>query len=771
MHTRHTEHYDTLDTTAEIYLSEKKKLSKRYFEDQCEYYISTLVIEKFAISTARNYYAGKRNVADFEYLEDLYGMQNPIDLGFINIIKPRINALIGLNMMSEPDFRVAYVDQKTIKAVVEEKKEKIKQEISIHAQKVSEDLSKRSGPTAQPNFRRMTIADKKFFEEISKKYGDDYITAYQTGAQSIINMLQTDSEVDFANIKKEVAKDYFVTGEAYTRSKYRGEGKDPMLEHFPPEDVFSNKPIGDRTFKNTDVVVTRKRLSPHGILKELGDKISRKEAEELFNTFGTLGSYYTNLYGGGKDANLEEELSAGEYMDAEQAKALNTGYSNDYNQFGYELHYLYHVEWLASTRMTKSNGEYVYREDRYECYRVGGDIYLGWRRCDEAPRRKDTPWKTTLSYTGVINTDPKGHIISMVNDMRELQDLYDILVFFRNNTIANSGVSGSRVNVAAIPKALGTKFMNRLTKWLTLRKQGVELVDPTEDGASLFQHYGNFDASINANSLGAIGNVLESLLAQADIESGVPRQLLGVIEERDAVENVRVGINQVSVLSLEMFRDVDRSLARVLQRAIDDFKYAYKKKPKEGVYRHGASIIPYATDKNKFSAADYKVSVISSGIENAKLMKIQQLAKEFVAAGVIDPAVVVKMINSKSVKEMEAMLEAAASAKKEEAGGMQQLQGQLEDATKTINQLQAEIDRLNNNSATLAKDKLALETRIADDNLSVKNRELDIKESQNQKTGEVEDKTVVLKQATVELEKEQLLYSIGNEKKVNNNLN
>jgi hypothetical protein len=30
--------------------------------------------------------------------------------------------------------------------------------------------------------------------------------------------------------------------------------------------------------------------------------------------------------------------------------------------------------------------------------------------------------------------------------------------------------------------------------------------------------------------------------------------MLGVIEQRDAVENVKVGINQVSVLSLEMFR-------------------------------------------------------------------------------------------------------------------------------------------------------------------------------------------------------------------------
>jgi hypothetical protein len=46
-------------------------------------------------------------------------MQNPIDLGFTNIIKPRVDALVGLSLLSEPDFRVAYTDADTIKAVAE----------------------------------------------------------------------------------------------------------------------------------------------------------------------------------------------------------------------------------------------------------------------------------------------------------------------------------------------------------------------------------------------------------------------------------------------------------------------------------------------------------------------------------------------------------------------------------------------------------------------------------------------------------------------------
>jgi hypothetical protein len=53
--------------------------------------------------------------------------KNPIDLGFTNIIKPRVDALVGLSLLSEPDFRVAYTDADTIKA--EEKLEGVLSEL------------------------------------------------------------------------------------------------------------------------------------------------------------------------------------------------------------------------------------------------------------------------------------------------------------------------------------------------------------------------------------------------------------------------------------------------------------------------------------------------------------------------------------------------------------------------------------------------------------------------------------------------------------------
>ena len=703
----------------EIYLTENEKLSPEYFSSMADFYIASLVREKYHITMARNYYSSTRDNLDFQFLEDMYGMQNPIDLGFTNIIKPRVDALVGLSLMSEPEFTVAYVDEETIKKVKKEKLEGTIRDINLELQSAisngitAANEAQKAGAQPQPQSANPTKGDIDILQKIADRYGESFISSYETSAQHILNFIQSDSEIDFANLKKEVSKDYFTTGEAYTKDIYKGEGKDPKKIFVRPEHLFSNRPKHDKDFTNTDVVVTRKQVSVPNILKELG-------------------AVFTSL--GGDDVAL------------------------------------YHVEWLASTRIPSGNGGHVYREDRYECYRVGGDIYIGGRKCDEAPRKQDAPWKTTLSYKAVVNASPNGVIESMVNSLREIQDLYDIIMFFRNNTVANSGVSGSRVNTAAIPKALGTKFMDRLTKWITLRKQGVELIDPTEEGANLFQHYGDFSNAISGDSINAINAILESLTVQADVVSGVPRQMLGVIEQRDAVQNVQAGMKQVSVLSLEMFKDIDRALCQGLQESLDLYKWSYRNKPKEGIYKTGTALVPFIVSPTDFSFTSYRVSVVSAGIENPKLIKIQTLATEFAKLGMVDPDVLVKIVNKKSVHEIETILQEAVAKKKEENSNIQQMQQTIESLQAELKKAQADNARLVNNASQQSKEKLALEAQVARDNTRLRERELDIMEDKNKATNKIAEKDIVLKSAVVELEKEQLIFSDGKETEVNNNL-
>jgi hypothetical protein len=70
-----------------------------------------------------------------------------------------------------------------------------------------------------------------------------------------------------------------------------------------PEYIYTNKPRYDRDLKNTDVVVNH---AVHNILKELGDKITKEQAEILFNSYANLSSDI-DLMNGPADVMIQTE--------------------------------------------------------------------------------------------------------------------------------------------------------------------------------------------------------------------------------------------------------------------------------------------------------------------------------------------------------------------------------------------------------------------------------------------------------------------------------
>jgi hypothetical protein len=53
-----------------------------------------------------------------------------------------------------------------------------------------------------------------------------------------------------------------------------------------------------------------------------------------------------------------------------------------------------------------------------------------------------------------------------------------------------------------------------------------------------------------------------------------------------------------------MFRDIDRCLNSGVQETLDNFKWAYRNKPKEGIYNNGLLVAFIVSPK--FSLTDYR---------------------------------------------------------------------------------------------------------------------------------------------------------------------
>jgi hypothetical protein len=125
-----------------------------------------------------------------------------------------------------------------------------------------------------------------------------------------------------------------------------------------------------------------------------------------------------------------------------------------------------------------------------------------------------------------------------------LQDEYDLLIYYKNNLIGNSGTSGSIIDVSLIPASLGVKWPERIQKWIAYKKAGLQLIDTTQEGrndngnAPMNTIFNGFDDTLKAQAIQAIEVAIQSLENTVSSISGVFRERLNGIQQRDAVTNI-----------------------------------------------------------------------------------------------------------------------------------------------------------------------------------------------------------------------------------------
>jgi hypothetical protein len=133
---------------------------------------------------------------------------------------------------------------------------------------------------------------------------------------------------------------------------------------------------------------------------------------------------------------------------------------------------------LVTNKINKN--EFV--TDRYETVRIGGDIYVLTGKSEDVIRSHDNPNYCGLSINGVYFQDRNANPYSLMLATASLQDQYDVILFFRDNLIANSGTQGDWLDVSQLPSFLGADVTERVQKWIAYKKGGVAIIDTSQEG-------------------------------------------------------------------------------------------------------------------------------------------------------------------------------------------------------------------------------------------------------------------------------------------------
>ena len=749
----------------DIYITENQKSELGYLKGNMDHWVSSLIQTTQVYRQYRDYYNGVRDNKDFEYLTENFGVGTPSSLNFTNIIKPRVDSIVAQLESDSFSYTVSCTDDKTIDTIQEDKKQnKIKEiegALDLFTKNMRTSIEKEEKPIPYSELENAT-------DKIRTKYKNNILSDFEIAAQNVCVYFERSNVMELRQKLSTMLMDLIITGECYYRVYYTRQGSDPIFEVIKPENFFHNKNTNNPYIDGTDAVVHREYMTHKEVTAKYGRYMTKDQLKELFG---------------------------GRYM-TKTARSLNSGldldmyYSEDDPMLG-QKHFdsaytveVVHIEWLATNeleiedeekdrlQLLNSGVEYkvnnkVRRVDRYEGTRIGGTVYVNCGKSEQVPRTQDDPYSCGFSYGGLLNNDRNGKAYSIVGALKDLQDVYDLTLFYRDNLIANSGVKGDRINIAGIPKVLGDDFMSRLFKFIALKKNGFELIDPTEQGAQLFNQYGSFDNTVDGNALQAINGILAQIEHQADTIAGTSPQILGHIEEREAVSNVKVGMKMSMMINQPLFELFRGNQNRVMRDLLRVAQLTYKDGKKIS-YIAGSEAYTFQIAPDKFSYTDYAVSISYASKDNEKVEQLKMVAKEFVNAGVIDPDIMTKVLLSDSITEISRSISKNWAEKKAENDQIGQMSSQIEQYEGQLKELKGQLSNITQQLEASKASNNEVKAKEVELKHQEATKKLELEEDKNIGQKEYNDAQLELKKEVVQLEREQLYLGVGNAKEIKN---
>jgi hypothetical protein len=661
--------------------------------------ITELVYPKYKLQKAYNYYNGVRDAEQFRALEENFGLGNPTSIEFIPLIRKHIDALIGEYLETPILPKVTCKDTGTLTNIARDKHLKIVKEVFNY-------LKAHLNNSILAFIDGKNITDKAVESQLKKIISDidkNYISEYEIAAQNVLEYIMQSRNTDLTEKLKTLFKDLLITGYAYYRVKPSPEGNNIDIEVLNPLNVFIDKNPESIYIKNSYRAVVRKWLSKTQILNKYGeimDKDTIKELEDLYEGIYDNSTYYVRTF-----TNQATGYPATDGIDAGQE--IVPGFpADEYRITNYKLIPVYEVEW---TETRKEDGKFVM--DRYEGVRIGESIFIHSDISQNVVRTKDNPSFCTLSTSGIYYSTRSAEAYSLVLACANLQDKYDVLHFYRDSLIANSGTSGDWLDLSMLPTVLGADVPERLQKWLGYKKGGVALIDTSQEGRAFNNNtsFAGFDDTIKAPTIQAIELAIERTENTCSSITGVFRERLNGIEQHDAVSNVKVGIKNSFTVTKQYYQQMDLLTNELLIDCLNTAKIVYKKGITGALILGDKGVKVFTALPEYFTVTDFDIHIASSTTVIQDMELIKQLIPEFIKAGNVDPSIIVEAITSRSLTELKTNVSESLKKQREENNITAQLQQQVEQLTQELQQAQNQLQQAQSKIESLNEAKLQLE--------------------------------------------------------------
>ena len=679
-------------------------MTKNDYIDYTDKTISELVHEKWELQKAYNYYNCRRDPEQYKYLEENYGIGTPTSVVFIPLIRKHIDALVGEYLGTPILPKVTCKDENTITKITREKQLKITEQVLNFLQnrlknKIVESLTK------DPTDPRI----KAELDDLVEELEEDFQSDYEVAAQNVVDYLIQCRETNFQNNLRTLILDLLITGYTFYRAKATSTSVE--LEVLNPLNTFIDRNPNSPFVKDSYRVVIRKWMNKREILNLYGKDLSPEDRQSIKDEWEYSRDYsttYVRSYQNADGTPATPGLRAGQ--------EVTPGYPEN-TYFNYNLIPVYEVEWLDVDK--------DYTMQRYKTVRIGDDIYIIYGKDEKVVRSQSNPKYCTLSVNGIYFLNRNFEPYSMVLACADLQDKNDLLYFYRDSLIANSGTSGDWIDVSMLPKFLGENMTQRIQKFLAYKKSGQAFIDTSQEGrlsagqAPINTIFNGYDDTIKSDAIQAIQMAIDANEQTCSSITGVFRERLNGIQQKDAVTNVQTSVNNSFIISKQWNQQMDTVVIEMLTDALNQAKIAFKHGLQGVLILGDKQVRTFTALPEYFTVSDYDIHIVNSSDINKDIVELKQIIPSLIQGQLVDAELAIDLSTSKSLTYIKQKLRMAMRKQKKENSQLQQMSQQLEQVSQEAKQLQqelqkaqAKIEQLNEAKLQIEKEKVAAETKV-----------------------------------------------------------
>jgi len=687
-------------------MTQKKNNTEQEIIENIDRAINELVYEKTQIIKAYNYYHGKRDPEQFRHLEENYGIGTPTSVEFVPLTRKHIDVLIGEYLSTPVLPRVSCKDKETLSSIFKDRQIQVNNvmaaELNRHLKTtLYSAINDQQGPgTPGPAGPNAEVGSK--LDELQQSTERNFISDYEIAGQNITDWTMQSRAVDFSNKRKLLLTDLLISGTSYYKVFASPSNTNIELEVLNPINTFIDRNPESPYLKKSYRSVIRRYMTKDQILAKYGKDLKREDLAELENLQDYSVDGSTTTYLRSYDSTTGNTISDGILGGFEITPLLP--FERNTSKY-FRLFPVYDVEWLKTE---KEGDNWVV--NRYEGTRIGTLIYITTGKIENPIRSMDSPYECDLSVNGLFYSDRNGDPYSLILKTANLQDKNDVLYFYRDNVISESGGTGDWLDVAHLPIFLGATTADRLMKWKAYKKSGIALFDSSQEGLPMGNtSFNGYDDTIKLETIQAIDLAIQRNEETCSMITGVFKEKLGGIEQKDAVTNVQVGVRQSGYITKQYYQVMDLLTREILLDILNLTKSVYK----NGI--SGTLVLGEKLNKiftalpEHYSVTDYDINISDSSEVIKEQEIIKQLGMELTKNNLIDPVTLIEIVTATGLTKMKEDVKTSIEKKKKEDDQLNKLQQQAQQLNQQLQQVSSEAQKLKQQVEFLNQEKIKLE--------------------------------------------------------------